>query len=237
VPEDRFDDLGAPQRPRTAAEKLAELDATRPEPRDRRPEPPRPSGRYMWVVGVAAIILFVVVGIHQLNAGEGKFIGGPPAGKQLPEFAAPLVGGPDKDANVVPRSSGSRHAACDVRVPGSLNICDRWSRPVVLSFLFLRGASCEPQFDRLQQVSEAFPQVQFIGVFFERDRGAIANVVKKHGWRFPLVVDRDGAITNLYAIGGCPTTVFAYRGGRVRETLKGNLDDRRLRAAVQALLR
>jgi peroxiredoxin len=232
VPEDRFGDLGAPEEAdeRSAAEKLAELDEREPEPDDPRrrpPEPPRPGGRYMWVVGVAAVILLTVVLIHQLNSGSGTFIRGPEVGKQLPEFAAPLVDGPDADANVVPRSSTSdANKACDVHVPGSLNVCDQWSKPVVISFLFLRGAKCEPQFDRLERVRRRFgDRVRVIGVFFERDRDRVRDVVKKHHWDFPLVVDRDGAITNLYAVGGCPTTVFAGAGGKVRDTRTGNLDE------------
>jgi hypothetical protein len=243
VPEDRFGDLGEPAPDdRSAAEKLADLDERDPEPDDPRrkpPEAPRPSGRYMWVVGVAAVILLTVVLIHQLQSGTGTFIRGPEVGKQLPEFAAPLVDGPNKDANVVPRSSDSGvPKACDVRVPGSLNICDHWDKPVVLSFLFVRGAKCEPQFDRLERVRRKYgDQVNVIGVFFERDRDRVRDVVKKHSWRFPLVVDRDGAITNLYAVGGCPTTVFADRGGKVRETRTGDLDERELDILFGRLVR
>jgi peroxiredoxin len=242
TPDDRFADLGGPagrEDTRSAADKLAELDERRPEPDAGPPEPPRPSGRYMWVVGVAAIILFVVVGVHQLGAGSGTFINGPPVGKRLPEFAAPLVDGPaDKVANVVPRSAKTDHRkACDVRVPGSLNICDQWNKPVVLSFLFLRGAKCESTFDTLDRLRRDFPGVNFVGVLFERNRGKARAVVRKHGWTFPLVVDPDGAVTNLYAIGGCPTTVLAARGGTVRETLVGDAEHRLLRAKLRALER
>jgi peroxiredoxin len=244
-PEDRFGDLGRSQpQPdeRSAADKLADLDERSPEPDDPRrrpPEPPRPGGRYMWVVGVATLILLVVVLVHQLQAGTGTFLNGPKPGRQLPEFAAPLVNGPDKDANVVPRSSKSDITpACEVHVPGSLNICDQWDKPVVISFLFVREAHCEPQFDRLERVRRRFgDRVNFIGVFFDRDRDRIREVVRKHAWKFPLVVDRDGAITNLYSVGGCPTTVFAERGGRVRETRIGTLDERRLSSLVAAIAR
>jgi peroxiredoxin len=242
VPDDRFADLGGPARDedtRSAAEKLAELDERQPEPDAGPPEPPRPSGRYMWVVGVAAIILFVVVGVHQLSAGSGKFIEGPPLGQALPEFAAPLVDGPsDKVANVVPRSAKTKdRKACDVHVPGSLNICDQWSKPVVLSFLFLRGAKCEPEFDALSRLAREFPGVNFVGVLFERNRGKARDIAAKHRWSFPLVVDPDGAVTNLYSIGGCPTTVLAARGGTVRETLVGDAEHRLLRAKIRALER
>ncbi len=245
MPEDRFGELGAGDAGeadgRTAAEKLADLDERQPEPDDPRrapPEPPRPGGRYMWVVGVAALILLTVVLAHQLQTGSGTFIRGPDVGKPLPEFAAPLVEGPDKDANVVPRRADSDvTAACDVHVPGSLNICDQWDKPVVISFLFERGAKCEPQFDRLERVRRRYgDRVNVIGVFFERDRKKVRKVVAKHDWNFPVVVDRDGAITNLYAVGGCPTTVFATAGGTVRETRTGNLDERALNTLFSRIL-
>ena len=59
--QDRFGDLGTGRRPgQSAADRLAELDETLPEREPERRGPPesaRPSGRYAWVIGVAAIIL------------------------------------------------------------------------------------------------------------------------------------------------------------------------------------
>ena len=245
--EDRFGDLGERAAgERSAADRLADLDERDPEPddprrqRDREPEPARPGGRYMWVVGVAAMILITVVMVNQItNSEEGRFIDGPEVGRPLPEFAAPLVDGPDKDANVIPRSADTDDTkACEVRVPGSINICDYLDKPVVLSFLFVRGAKCEPQFDRLERVRREFgDRVNFIGVFFDRDRDKVREIVGKHAWRFPIAVDRDGAVTNVYAVGGCPTTVFADAGGRVRETRKGELSEQQLRTLVGQMVR
>jgi hypothetical protein len=241
VPEDRFRDLGEPQRPddeRSAAEKLAELDRTRPEPEPKPPDPPRPGGRYTWVVGVAALIVIVIGGINLARTGSGAGLKGPPVGQQLPEFAAPLVGGPDKDANIVPSDADTDDPkACEVRVPGSLNICDQWDRPVVMGFLFRRGADCEPSFDSLERLRREFPAVRFIGVLFERDRDAVKDVASKNDWNFPIVVDRDGAVVNLYAVGGCPTTVLADRGGKVRETIVGEVTEQELRRRVGRLVR
>lgn len=246
--EDRFGDLGGPDPAdeRSAADKLADLDERDPEPDDPRrrpagpPEPARPGGRYMWVVGVAAMILVTVVLVNQArNAREGRFIDGPEVGRPLPEFAAPLIDGPEADPNLVPRSADTDDTkACEVRVPGSLNICDQWDKPVVLSFLFLRGADCEPYFDKLERVRREFgDRVNFIGVFFERDRDEAREVVEKHDWNFPIVHDREGSLVNSYAVGGCPTTVFAGAGGRVRETRKADLSERELQALVGRLVR
>jgi cytochrome c biogenesis protein CcmG, thiol:disulfide interchange protein DsbE len=120
-------------------------------------------------------------------------------------------------------------------VAGALRICDYVNKPVVLSFLFLRGAKCEPQFDRLEQIHRQFPSVNVIGVFFERNRGKVRDAVREHGWTFPIVVDRDGAISNLYAIGGCPTTVFATRGGTVRKTVPHVMAPAELEREVKAV--
>ena len=45
------------------------------------------------------------------------------------------------------------------------------------------------------------------------------------GWTMPVAIDHDGAVANLYSVGGCPTTVFARPGGRVRETRLGPLTE------------
>ena len=121
-PKDRFGDLG-PGDGRSAAERLAELDETRPETElQKPPEPARPSGRYAWVVGVAAIILIVIVGAKTLpHAGKG--LKGLPPGSHLPVFAAaeatgPLDGSPNVKRSAADKSVGNKTPACSVRGPG-----------------------------------------------------------------------------------------------------------------------
>ena len=52
-----------------------------------------------------------------------------------------------------------------------------------------------------------------------------------------MAVDRDNAVFNLYRAALCPTTVFAYRGGVVRETRIRPLSDSAMRRAVRAIER
>ncbi len=245
MPEDRFGDLGSFGPPddeppkKSAAERFEELDERSPEPDAKRPAPPRPSGKYTWVVGVAALIFIVIGGIRVAGNGSGEGLNGPDPGSQLPEFAAPLVSSDvEGDSNVKPRSSKDKDnpkPACDVRDVGTLNICDQWDRPVVLSFLFLRGAKCEGEFDKIERMRREFPDVNFVGLFFEPDRDEARKVYDKHTWRFPVVVDKDGAVANLYSVGGCPMTVFADRGGKVSESHPGALTEAELRKRIQAL--
>ena len=54
--------------------------------------PPRPRGRYMWVVGVAFVIVVAVAGLNAVRHSGGG-LRGPAVGSTLPEFAAALASG------------------------------------------------------------------------------------------------------------------------------------------------
>ena len=230
MPDDRFSDLG-PQR-KSAAERFQELDERSPEPEPRKPrEPARPGGRYGWVVGVAFMVVVVVAGANALrNSGEGYR--GVPGGELLPPFAAPLaVGGPDdKDVNIAPAQ------ACDVRGPGVFNICDvRARQAIAMTFVANASQGCEDQLERVEAVRREFPGVAFVGVVSRRDRAEVEAVARARRVGFPMIVDRDAALFNLYGIGDCPTTVFARKGGIANGSVRGRLDPARLRAELRKI--
>jgi peroxiredoxin len=243
MPDDRFGDLGTPDR-RSAAERLEEQDRVNPEPDDprRRPEVPRSSNRYAWVVG---ILLLMGVGVFTVtsslpNSGEG--LRGPALGSELPDFAAPSATGnadDDADANVRQATGGSAAAgpvpACEVVSEEVVNVCELRRKPLVLTFLVTRGADCEPQVDRVERMLDEFPQVQFAAIVSGDDREEVEQIVERRGWTMPVGVDRDGAVVNLYGIGVCPTTVLSTPGGTVRRVELGNLTEDELRAAVRRL--
>jgi hypothetical protein len=236
-PEDRLGDLGSG---RSAADRLAELDVTQPEEEEGRARPagppPRPSGVYTWLIGVAFLAVVALAAISTLpDAGEG--LRGPSVGDELPDFAAPLAtGSSDRDVNLA--GSGDENPACQVREPDALNICTlREERPVVLTYITTRGADCEPALDVVERVRSEFPQIGFVGVVGGQERDDVAELVRRREWRFPVVVDRHGDLANVYGYGVCPTTTFAYRGGEVRANELGNLGQDRLRAEVRELLR
>jgi peroxiredoxin len=244
MPDDRFGDLGSPDR-RSAAERLEEQDRINPEPDDprRRPEVPRQGNRYAWVVG---ILMLMAVGVFAVTASlpnDGEGLRGPPVGTKLPDFAAPAATGSasDGDANVRQRRGGTDQAgkvpACDLVSEEVVNVCELRRKPLVLSFLVTRGADCEPQVDRVERIRKEFPQVEFAAVVSGDDRDEVEQIVRRRDWTMPVGVDPDGAVVNLYGIGVCPTTIFSTPGGTVRRVELGNLTEDQLRADVEALVR
>lgn len=220
-PEDRFGDLGREEP--SAAERFAELDEgdMEAERRERRaPGPPRPGGRYTWVVGVAALIVVIVVAFNSLpNAGRGYR--GPEKGKRVPVFAAPLVSSDvDGDANVK-QSPGDKQAAndtpaCDVDLPGVVTACELFAdKPLVLA-LSVPAADCERELEAMEALSRERRDLQFAAVVSGRSRDKVRDLVERTGVTFPVAVDQDLAVFNLYRVAYCSTAI-ADQGGKLLE--------------------
>lgn len=218
-PEDRFGDLGREEP--SAAERFAELDEgdMEAERRERRaPGPPRPGGRYTWVVGVAALIVVIVVAFNSLpNAGRGYR--GPEKGKRVPVFAAPLVSSDvDGDANVK-QSPGDKQAAndtpaCDVDLPGVVTACELFAdKPLVLA-LSVPAADCERELEAMEALSRERRDLQFAAVVSGRSRDKVRDLVERTGVTFPVAVDQDLAVFNLYRVAYCSTAI-ADQGGKL----------------------
>jgi AhpC/TSA family len=239
-PEDRFGDLGTGDRSKSAAQRLEERDRTHPEPPPKRPEVPRPSSRYAWLVGIVFFIAIVVAALNSIpNSGDA--LRGPRPGSMLPRFSAPDALGPlEGDANVKQRPGESdnagRRPACSVLGRGVVNSCQLAEKPLVLTFVFDRGADCFPQVDRVERAMKGMRGVNFAVVYFSRkDRDEVRDIVSRRGWTMPVALDRDGAVSNLYGVGGCPVTVFAHAGGRVARSEIGFITEDDLRARARRL--
>lgn len=233
--DDRFEDLGAGRRARIGDE-LAERDRTHPEQPPRRPEVPRPGNKYAWAVGIVMLMVLGLVLFFQTLPNEGSGDEGPPRGKVVKAFAAPnALGNLEGDANVCQSrdkcsDQAGERPACSLRSEEVVNVCELRRKPLVLTFIFDRGADCYPQVDRTERVMPDLPGVNFATVFFtHKDRDQVRALVEERRWKQPVGIDRDGAVANLYRVGGCPTTVFARAGGKVATTKLGNLTEDQLR--------
>ena len=202
------------------------------------PPPPPQRSRYGWLVGIAAVVLIAWVTLNSI-ATSGPGASGLDTGGVLPDFAAPLVlSDLDGDANVARRALEGSRAACQVRGPDILNVCELRERgPVVLAFIATSGDECASELDELDRLRPRFPGVQFAAVAVLGDRGDRRELVRDHGWGFPVAWDRDGAVSNIYGVAGCPTIVLAsWPQGRIRRTLLGRTGEARLSTELQRLV-
>lgn len=212
-------------------------------------ERPRRATVYSLIVGMAFIALIAVAGINTIST-KNKGVLGATNENEMPlaQFAVPNARtGAGGDANIaqddcdaarIPCPSGNqRTPACQVDVPGALRVCDFFDKPLVLSFWFTRGGDCENQEDVFQDAYERYgDEVNFLAIDVRDSTSEVQDLIKSHGWTHPVGLDRDGALSNLYRVGGCPTFVYAFPGGIFQATSIGKLDDQQFSSKVDALI-
>jgi thiol-disulfide isomerase/thioredoxin len=187
-----------------------------------------PSRRYSALVGLAFLVLIVVATLNTIRTQSGGILGITKGdrGMPLPEFAVPnAVDGPlNADANIFQDdcstsqnpcpTSARRTPACEIPRHGAIRVCDLFNRPLVLSFWFTKGADCLPTQDVVNRVAARYRgRVNFLSIDVRDDPQAVRDIVAQRGWTIPVGYDRDGAVSDLYRVGGCPTVAFAYPGG------------------------
>ncbi|MGZ5336450.1 MAG: TlpA family protein disulfide reductase [Solirubrobacterales bacterium] len=218
-----------------------------------RPPPPAsgPSNRpYMVAVGLAFVALVVFAGINTIRTNEGGVLGvaDTGAGTALGEFAIPdarseLTG----DANIAQDDCKSsthpcpaderRTPACQVKGEGVIDACDLFDKPSVLSFWFTRGGDCEAQEDVFETAYRRYSgQVNFLAVNVRDPRDTVRDLITERGWTHPVGLDSDGALSNLYRIGGCPTFLYVYPGGILQNTSIGELAPPALGGRIEKLI-
>jgi hypothetical protein len=196
---------------------------------------------YSVFVGIVFIGIVIAAGVHAIT-GSGPGVRGLHAGSRLPAFAAPsATGSVEGDANVC-RSraqAGCKQLtpACRVRGAGVIRICDYFDRPLVLVAWFTRCGNCARQLDTVERVRRRFSGVAFVGLDVLGSHEDARRLVREHGWRFPMAVDRSGDVGVLYDVIVGPTIYFAYPGGVVRGSAFGELDEHELAARVTRLAR
>ena len=207
--------------------------------------------RYSVAVGLLFLVLIAIAFFHTIGGSEPGTLGLEklPAHWPLPEFAVPAVSAPlEGDANVaqddcetsqVPCPAGARRTpACRIHVAGAIRVCDLFNRPLVISFWFTKGGNCAEQQNVVEGAYERYRgRVSFLSLDVGDERGAVRELVRRHRWRMPVGYDRDGAVGDLYRVGGCPTFAYAYPGGTLQSAVAGDLTAAQLDVRVRGLLR
>ena len=189
---------------------------------------------YMAVVGVIFLIVVLVALFNMLKTTESGTvgIGDVGVGDKAAPVAVPIATSElEGDANVDP------DAACDVEGSDVLRICDYFDRPLIMSFWFTKGASsCVEQQDVFDQVARKFSdRAGFVSINVRDDRERVRELIEENDWQVTVGHDQDGAVSNMYRVGGCPTILFFRRGGVLEEAAIGDTTEEDLSTQVRSL--
>jgi hypothetical protein len=202
------------------------------------------------VVGLIFVAVIAIAGISALRAGDDREVLGSEKDSSLPlaQFAVPdarsdlegdaNIAQDDCESSLIPCPEDEvRAPACEVDLEGAIRVCDLFDKPLVLSFWFTRGGECEAQQDEFEAVYREYSdRVNFLGINARDDRDEVLGLAEDRGWTHPIGLDSDGALSNLYRVGGCPTFVYAYPGGILEQTSLGELSAEELAKRVDELI-
>jgi hypothetical protein len=110
----------------------------------------------------------------------------------------------------------------------------------VISFWFSDPDDCPPTQDHVDAAARRYRgKVNFLSLAVRGDREQLAELVRERGWALPIGWDRDGAVSNLYSVGVCPTLAFVLPGGVLSEALIGvdELEPARLQRSIERLVK
>ncbi len=196
-------------------------------------EKPRPGARYPLIVGIAFVALIAYATYNSIQTDEGGLLGAEDAerGRALPEFALPdIQSGLEGDANVAQDDCETsqnpcpepRTPACQIEEEGAIRVCDLFDKPLAISFWFTGGAECLTEQDAFNRASERFEgEINFLSVNIRDDIDEVRQIADERGWTVPVGWDRDGAVSNTYRVGLCPTMALALPGGILDDAVIG----------------
>jgi hypothetical protein len=193
--------------------------------------------RYGRWVGVLALVFLALVTLNTVLTPPNGASGIAPGHAAAP-FAVPLAGGDLVGAaNVATAAKGREHAACAVRGPRILNICELYEEGPVVLALFVDSGGCAGVLDEMQTLVPLFPDVRFAAVSIKGGRGELRALARTQRLSFPIGIDEEGTLVALYKVASCPQVTFMLPGGVVQS--KALLDKpslATLHARVQELL-
>lgn len=175
--------------------------------------------RYGIYVVILAAILLIAFTVHVALSSHKGTTGIRP-GTRIPPFAAPYaIGGPPGEVDVATHANdglAGKVPACSERGPGILNVCQLYEREPVVLALFFQAGSCPDVLDELQRLASSFPQVGFAAVGVKEPVSSVARLVRSKRLTFPVGVDAEGRLGQLYGMVSCPQVNFVYPGGIVQ---------------------
>lgn len=98
-------------------------------------------------------------------------------------------------------------------------------QPVVLNFWASWCMPCRVEMPHLQEASQQYHgRAAIIGVNQGETSQTVAQFGAEYNISYPLLVDSELAISQLYGVAGLPTTLFIDADGVVREVIMGTVN-------------
>lgn len=149
------------------------------------------------------------------NAGPTPLTTAPYVGNLAPDFTLQSIDG---------REIALRDFTADGGTPVVLNFWATWCPPCRVEM---------PYFENVNNLYDG--EVAVLGLNQAESAEVMAAYARDHGLTYPLLIDGDMRVNNLYGVLNLPTTIFIDRNGVVREVLIGTISQAVLEDRIEEL--
>lgn len=120
----------------------------------------------------------------------------------------------------------------------TISLSDLRGQAVVLNFWASWCPPCRAEMPDLERLYQTYrtDNLVVIGVNLQESPVTVRSFVEREGLGFPIVLDRDGSVTNLYRIIPLPTTFFIDPDGIITAKYEGRLSARDMDTLALGLL-
>ena len=106
----------------------------------------------------------------------------------------------------------------------TVQLADMQGRPVIVNFWATWCGPCKLEMPLIQEFFVRYsPELEVLAINFEEPIGDIQSFADELGLTFPVLLDPEGRIAELYQVRGFPTTFFIDREGIVQGVYLGTL--------------
>ena len=108
---------------------------------------------------------------------------------------------------------------------GTVRLSDLRGRPVLLNLWASWCPPCQAEMPAMQKTFERYAEEGFtilaVNTTYQDDLTAAMSFVAQHGLTFPILLDLDGSVSQMYRVRSMPTSFFIDREGVIRRVVIG----------------
>ena len=171
------------------------------------------------------ILPALILGVLILGAGWIWLNRVPPSLAELPPESIPLKNHPAPDFTLQ-------------TVEGeSLSLSDLKGQAVVLNFWATWCPPCRAEMPELQAAYEDLGEggLVVLGVNQGEEPAVVQAYLDELGLTFPVVIDANFAVSDLYSVNSIPSTFFIDRNGVIRDIVIGQMNTALLRERIKSI--
>jgi cytochrome c biogenesis protein CcmG/thiol:disulfide interchange protein DsbE len=123
---------------------------------------------------------------------------------------------------------------------GTLSLEEARGQVVLINFWATWCPPCRAEMPAIQRVYDRYQEqgLVVLAVNLQESPGQISAFAGELGLTFPILLDRDGAVSETYRVRSLPTTIFVSRSGVIADLVVGGpLPEPLLESKIAPLLR